>query len=197
MSIVVYLKNKNKCIMCADTQTSCGDEKLIRTQKNNLKISLLKNGLTVGHVGVLNTTEWILANEQWFEFDDKLNKNQIIKKIIPKIIKGLSEASLLIEDKNGLCAMECSLLLAHKNKAFVIYGDFSVYEINNYVAIGSGANFCLPYLNELPTENLGKYLFEMLIENCQHNCSISPPFVSINTSTPSKINLSYSKELRI
>lgn len=197
MSVVVYLKNDEKSILCADTQTSCGDEKIIRTNKNNLKFNVFKNGLIIGHVGILSVTEYVCANNEWFEFKETLSKELIITKIIPKIINGLNQRGMLNKDKNGLCNMDCSLLLIHKNNAFAIYNDFSVYEINNYIALGSGADFCLPYLINAPKQNLGKYLFNMLAENCNHNCTISPPFVSINTNTPHQIKFAYSNELKI
>ena len=197
MSVIAAIKLKNKTILCADTQISCGDEKMHKINKINLKLTVLKNGIIIGHTGFVKNSQYICANEQWFNFEGILTKEYIVTNIIPQIIKGLHEQSLLTKTKNGFYKMESELIIAHKNNLFVVYNDFSVYEINNYVALGAGGNFCLPYLQQLPKTNVSDYLFNMLMDASENYCSISPPFVFINSNKPNNIKIVYDSNFKL
>lgn len=145
MSVVVAIKKDGVVYMGADSQVTRGGTRISLSNPNNFKIWKVKNvpNCLMGHVGTIRDACVIrIINDMVDEIDiinDNINFEFVVTKIVPKIIKTLIYNGFLKEDKI-LEVMDSSFLFAYKDKLFLINSDYSVIEIDDCVAIGSGEN---------------------------------------------------------
>lgn len=189
MSVVAVIKRNSKIIICADSQITKGDERIIITERRNLKLTTLQNGLVIGSCGDLDVTRLIKANHEIFKVDSELTKEHIVLNIVPQLINILKQSKLLTSAESGYIKMDASILLAYKNKVFIVFYDFGVFEINNYAAIGSGGSFCLPFLSSKFSGDIYEHLVDMLQKCSMKNTTVSGPFVFLDLQNPNKIRI--------
>ena len=189
MSLVIARKKDGVIYMGADTQTTFGngDEKRTMLSKGNIKICQLPNGIILGRAGQVHSLQYIWAHPEWFTVpeDGVMTKRHIAENIMPKIYHCFRENDLFDSDgKEDPLTMGSRLLLAYKDTLFLIDGRLGVCSIENYAAIGAGANFVL-YGLEHPDDSKGvreqiKSLLRVGAEFCP---SVSAPFAIVDTAT--------------
>lgn len=145
MSVVVAIKQNGKVYIGADSQVTKGGTRVTLKNSNNYKIWKVANAehCLMGHVGNLRdanlvrlmdslVTDYnVYRNHVGFEF--------VVKKIVPDIVQELTDYGLLKDGKTTDC-LDSSFLFAYKDQLYSINSDRAVIEIDDYVAIGSGAD---------------------------------------------------------
>ena len=142
MSLVIAIKDKDRIVLGADKQGSFGDTKDHAVTKIWPVDEL--PGAIMGGVGSARANQII----QYASIIDKnlINKDIgtdfIICSLAPTIAAGLKANGINIDVKEGdfLQLMPNSFIFAYKDRAWMIMNDLSVTEIEDYLAIGSGAD---------------------------------------------------------
>lgn len=142
MSVIIAIKDKNRVVVGVDSRMSSCDyyfDSYSRRPKAihiNEKRDIIVGG--VGNIGLVDVIKLILAEYPVKEIYS-LDRNYIVKYIIPALVVNVRDYKM--SDKEN--KMDGILLIAVKDKAYVIMGDYSVEEIDGYVAEGSGREAAL------------------------------------------------------
>lgn len=147
MSLVIAIKDKDRIVLGADKQSSIGNNK----DHLATKIWEVPNleGALMGSVGSIRASQII-------QFSDIVDKNAlnseptfdfVVRSLAPTIMATLNANGVkcaIPESPDGDSApcvmMPNSFLFAYKDRAWMIWHDFSVTEIYDYLAIGSGSD---------------------------------------------------------
>jgi ATP-dependent protease HslVU (ClpYQ) peptidase subunit len=143
MSLVLAIKDRDRIILGADKQIS--DSGSGSADHTSTKIWAVEElpGAIMGGVGSARASQII----QYTDIIDKnlINKDVdtsfIIRSLVPTIVASLKANGIDAEIKDGNpCVMlPNSFIFAYKDKAWVIWNDLSVAELDEYLAIGSGS----------------------------------------------------------
>lgn len=156
MSLVVAVKDGDRVYMGADTQTTFGNTVIRRPKLKEgcLKITKMPNGVLLGHTGKLNCAQRLTTQKAWFENlpEEGLTKKFLVQEIVPKFKDNIKAVNGL--DKNG--GAGCSFIVAWKDRLFLLENDFSVFEIADYIAIGTPdyAHYALMQVHQPARERL-------------------------------------------
>lgn len=147
MSLVIAIKDKNRIVLGADKQASFGGAKDHQATKI-WEVSNLE-GAIMGGVGSVRASQIIQYSEiiDKNAFAGEPSIDYIIRNLAPTIAATLNANGVPCEVptdsetgiSGGCVMMPNAFLFAYKDKAWMIWHDLSVTEINDYVAIGSGA----------------------------------------------------------
>jgi 20S proteasome alpha/beta subunit len=142
MSLVIAIKDKDRIVLGADKQASAGGSK----DHTNTKIWQVEDlpGAVMGSVGSARASQII----QYSPIIDKnlirqnIETDYIICVVAPAIAACLKTHGITIEAAPGdMCPlMPNAFIFAYQDKAWMIWNDLSVSEIDEYLAIGSGAD---------------------------------------------------------
>jgi 20S proteasome alpha/beta subunit len=141
MSLVVAIKDKDRIVLGADKQASTGGIK----DHTNTKIWELEElpGAIIGAVGSARASQIV----QYSQVIDKnmigqeIDTEFIVRVLAPTIANGLKANGIVVDSEDAKCdMMPNAFIFAYNDKAWTIWHDLSVSEINEYFAIGSGAD---------------------------------------------------------
>jgi len=144
MSLVIAIRDKDRVVLGADKQISdSGNGSADHTSTKIWVVDELP-GAIMGGVGSARASQII----QYTDIIDKnfINKDVdtgfIIHSLVPTIVASLKANGINAEIKDGdPCVMlPNSFIFAYKDKAWVIWNDLSVAELDEYLAIGSGSD---------------------------------------------------------
>lgn len=144
MSVVIAKKADNKFIVGCDTQVTSG-----QTRGNVTKIFHYKNNpeIVCGVVGslrdlnIFSTMENIL--EETSVRRELVDLDDVIMKTVNNLKSKLKEEGRLIMDKDSGEVMNSELMIAYKDKCYIVNQDFAVTEVDDFAAIGSPEFFAL------------------------------------------------------
>lgn len=142
MSLVVAIKDKGRIVLGADKQASTGGTK----DHTNTKIWKLEElpGAIIGSVGSARASQII----QYSQVIDKnlitenIDTTFVVRILAPTLANGLRANGIVVEaGDGGKCdMMPNAFIFAYKDRAWTIWHDLSVSEIEDYFAIGSGSD---------------------------------------------------------
>ncbi len=142
MSLVIAIRDKDRVVLGADKQVSTGGSK----DHTSTKIWPVEElpGAIMGGVGSARASQII----QYANIIDKnlINKdidtNFIICSLAPTIVAGLKANGINTDVKeDDICTMlPNAFIFAYKDRAWLIWNDLSVTELDEYFAIGSGSD---------------------------------------------------------
>jgi 20S proteasome alpha/beta subunit len=142
MSLVVAIKDKDRIVLGADKQASTGGNK----DHTNTKIWEVEElpGAIIGSVGSARASQII----QYSQIIDKnlLNQNLdtefIVRILAPTLANGLKANGITVDAPEGAKCdmMPNAFIFAYGDRAWTIWHDLSVSEIDKYFAIGSGSD---------------------------------------------------------
>lgn len=172
MSVVAVKIYKDKIEMSADSILVCGDRKEIFFGKHT-KIKEI-NGMIIGTTGTAEEEGlmWLYAQNH-----SPLSDSE--KDILDFFVEFVSWKS----GKSTSTCLDNQYLLIYKNKAFHIH-NFLVLEVDNFSAIGAGADFALAalYLDKTP--------YEAVKVACDLSCYVAEPIITYthhkNINNPNK-----------
>ena len=149
MSVVVAVKEGNKIYMGADSQVTKGGTRTTLKNPNNYKVWKVDgvDKCLMGHVGNLRDGNVVRLMrsviDDYDEFYKRVDYRFVVKYLVPEIVKTLREACYLKASPEYVDFLDSSFLFAYRDKLYSINCDLSVIEIDDYVAIGSGADQAL------------------------------------------------------
>ena len=142
MSLVVAIRDKDRIVLGADKQVSAGDSK----DHTNTKIWPLSElpGAIMGSVGSARASQIIQYAKILDKnmLDEGISTDFIVCSLAPTIAAGLKANGIAVEiAEGGTCEiMPNAFIFAYGGSAWMIWNDLSVTEIDEYFAIGSGAD---------------------------------------------------------
>lgn len=143
MSLVVAVHHKGRIVLGADKQSSTGGNK----EHTSTKIWEVPGlpGAIMGGVGSMRASQIIqyshVVDKNVMDGDD-IDTDFVISSLAPVIAATLKEAGIKIDlEEEGSCPlMPNAFIFAYKDKAWLIWNDLSVSEIEDSLAIGSGSD---------------------------------------------------------
>ena len=189
MSLVIAVKKDGVIYMGADTQTTCGRrEKRAHLSPGYLKLLRLPNGIILGRVGNVHSLQYIWAHPEWFTLpeDGVLTKRHVVNEIIPHIYRCFRDNDLFEKDgKEDPLSMGDALLMAHRDKLFLINDRLGVIQIEHYAAIGAGESFVQYGMEHMDMQNSVLAEIKRLLKIGAECCpSVSGPFALTSTASP-------------
>jgi len=144
MSLVIAIKEKNRIVLGADKQVSVGDSK----DHTNTKIWPVTElpGAIMGSVGSARASQIVqymnIIDKNLIPENQEVSTDFIICSLVPTIAAGLKQNGINVDiPDGGSCElMPNSFIFAYKDRAWMIWNDFSVSEIEGYFTIGSGSD---------------------------------------------------------
>lgn len=144
MSLVIAIKDKDRVVLGSDKQASVGDYK----NHNNTKIWPVQDlqGAIMGSVGTARASQIIqyssVVDKNCLENINNIDTDFIVNSLAPTIATALKANGFNTDaSPDSPCTMiPNSFLFAYKDKAWVIWNDLSVTELEDYLAIGSGSD---------------------------------------------------------
>jgi len=187
MSVVVAIKDGDKIYMGADSQVTKGGTRTTLNNPNNYKIWKVdgSDNCLMGHVGNLRDANVVRLMrdlvDDYDEFYERVNYRFVVKYLVPEIIKTLKEAKFLKLTDDYLNYMESDFLFAYKDKLFLISSDGSVIEINDYVAIGSGASEAIGSLLSTEGQTPEKRIVKAIKSSAANDIYVDYPIIITDT----------------
>lgn len=155
MSLVIAIKDKDRIVLGADKQVSTGGTK----EHTNTKIWEVEElpGAIIGSVGSARASQII-------QYSHVIDKNLvagdidtlfIVKALAPALANSLRNNGIVVDPGDGgKCdMMPNAFIFAYKDRAWTIWHDLSVSEIEDYFAIGSGSEVARGALYATPDKN--------------------------------------------
>ena len=155
MSLVIAIKDKDRIVLGADKQASAGGSK----DHTNTKIWPVEGlkGAVMGSVGSARASQIIQYSKIIDKnlIEDSISTDYIICALVPAIAASLKSHGIILDPASGdTCPlMPNAFLFAYKNRAWMIWNDMSVSELEDYLAIGSGAEVARGALFATPEKN--------------------------------------------
>ena len=142
MSVIVAIKDKSRIVVGVDIRMSSGDTYIDSYPRRPKAIHVnKKRDIIVGGVGNIGLVD--LLKQHVLEYQEKdlytIDRAWIVKYIIPALV--ISVRDYEMTDKEG--KMDGVLMLAIKDRAYIIGGNYSVDEVVKYAAEGSGREAAL------------------------------------------------------
>lgn len=146
MSVVVAIKDKDRFVLGADKQSTCGNLK----SENETKLWTVPEleDAIIGAVGTVRAIQ-LIRYCQLFDkntIPEKLSTRYIVNHVVPWIVKTLqdNQVECSITDSVGkFMTIPASFIIAYKDGCWIINNDLSVSEVYDYTAIGSGNEIAL------------------------------------------------------
>jgi 20S proteasome alpha/beta subunit len=156
MSLVVAIKDKDRIVLGADKQASTGGIK----DHTNTKIWELEElpGAVIGAVGSARASQIIqysqVIDKNMISSNTDIDTEFIVRVLAPTIANGLRNNGVTVDSEDAKCdMMPNAFIFAYKDRAWTIWHDLSVSEINEYFAIGSGSEVARGVLYATPEKN--------------------------------------------
>lgn len=143
MSVVVAIKEKDRVVIGADSQTTRGESKRTSRNPNNFKVWKVRgvDNCIMAHVGRKRNANIIsLMTDLVTEYDvykGYIDFEFVVKRIVPDIKRELVKYGFM-KDDDYYEDLDSRFVFAFQNQLYYINCDGSVVEIDDYVAIGSG-----------------------------------------------------------
>lgn len=176
MSVIIAVKKDDTVYLGADTQITCGTSKINVTTGANTKLFTFDNGVIIGYTGSSIVHQIIIANPEWLDFknEDEFTKEYLITKFIPKLKEAMQLYNYTDDD--------FAFLIVYKSKIYQINEDYTVFNLEHALAIGSGSTAIRLKLSKLNiNDDIESQILEALRFSAQNNSAVGAPFRLVNT----------------
>jgi ATP-dependent protease HslVU (ClpYQ) peptidase subunit len=149
MSVVVAIKKDGIIYLGADSQVSRGGTRTTLSNPNNYKIWAMRDvdNCLMGSVGTLRANNIIKVADDLIpeivDVKEAVSFRFVVKHLVPRMFDELDDYKVLAKDSDDAIHMDASFLLAYHDKLYSIDRYGSVIEVDDFCAIGSGANEAL------------------------------------------------------
>ena len=202
MSVVIAIKENGVTYMAADTQISFGDS------KRHLKSDSLQKvwagtdtpHCIMGGVGLardLNLIRYCTSEliPEASVLKNEINVGTIMLNTVPVIFESIRNYTQLVTGCDKDIPISSEFVLAYKDKVFDIAPDGTVEEIEDYIAIGSGADAALGSLKHTIDEPIYDRLIKALDAAAESNLYVSEPYVYIDTKDGELMDLIFDEDI--
>lgn len=188
MSVVVAIKENGVTYMAADTQVSFGDSKRHLKSDSLQKVWAVADipNCIMGGVGLardLNLIRYCTSEliPEASVLKNEINVGTIMLNTVPAIFESIRTYTQLVTGCDKDIPISSEFLLAYKDKIFDIAPDGTVEEVEDYIAIGSGADAALGSLKHTVDEPIYDRLIKALDAASESNLYVSEPYVCMDT----------------
>ena len=188
MSVVVAIKEGNKVYLGADSQVTKGGTRTTLKNPNNYKVWKVRgtDNCVMGHVGNVRDANIVrLIDGLVTDYDiyrDRIGYEFVVKCIVPDIVSALKNAGFMKDDKH-IDYMDSSYLFAYKDRLFMINTDLCVLEIDDYFAIGSGADQAVGSLLSTEGEDPKTRIIKAIKASAASDIYVDYPIIFVDTET--------------
>lgn len=188
MSVVVAIKQDGVVYLAADTMVTYGDSKRHLNSDSSQKIWKVEDtpNCVMGGAGYLRDINLIryctaeLVPEANVIKDD-INIGVIMLNMVPIIFDAIRNYSKIVDIGDKGTNFNSEFLWAHKDQVFHIMADGLVEEVEEYEAIGSGADAALASLKHTTGEPVYDRLIKAVEAASDISLYVSSPYVVIDT----------------
>lgn len=188
MSVVIAIKENGVTYMAADTQISFGDSKRHLKSDSLQKIWAVADtpNCIMGGVGLardLNLIRYCTSEliPEASVLKNEINVGTIMLNTVPVIFESIRNYTQLVTGCDKDIPINSEFVLAYKDKIFDIAPDGTVEEVEDYIAIGSGADAALGSLKHTTDEPVYDRLIKALDAAAESNLYVSEPYVCMDT----------------
>ena len=188
MSVVVAIKKGDKIYLGADSQVTKGGTRSTLKNRNNYKIWKVRDvdHCLMGHVGNVREANIVRLMDGMIS-DYNVYKNHVdyefvVKKVVPDIISELRSAGY-IKNQEYFDYMDSSFFFAFKKQLYLINSDGCVLEIDDYAAIGSGADQAIGSLLSTEGEDPETRIIKAIKASAASDIYVDYPIILTNTKT--------------
>ena len=188
MSVVVAIKEGNKIYIGADSQVTKGGTRTTLKNPNNYKIWKVDGAdhTLMAHVGNVRDANVVRLMrgliDDYDEYCKRVDYRFVVKYLVPEIIKNLREAKFLKGNQDEYVDfLDSSFLFAYHDYLYFINSDCSVIEIDDYVAIGSGANEAIGSLLSTEGQNPKTRIVKAIKASAASDIYVDYPIVITDT----------------
>lgn len=202
MSVVIAIKENGVTYMAADTQVSFGDSKRHLKSDSLQKIWAVADipHCIMGGVGLardLNLIRYCTSEliPEASVLKNEINVGTIMLNTVPVIFESIRNYTQLVTGCDKDIPISSEFVLAYKDKVFDIAPDGTVEEIEDYIAIGSGADAALGSLKHTIDEPIYDRLIKALDAAAESNLYVSEPYVYIDTKDGELMDLIFDEDI--
>ena len=202
MSVVIAIKENGVTYMAADTQVSFGDSKRHLKSDSLQKIWAVADipHCIMGGVGLardLNLIRYCTSEliPEASVLKNEINVGTIMLNTVPAIFESIRNYTQLVTGCDKDIPINSEFVLAYKDKIFDIAPDGTVEEIEDYIAIGSGADAALGSLKHTIDEPIYDRLIKALDAAAESNLYVSEPYVYIDTKDGELMDLIFDEDI--
>ena len=188
MSVVIAIKENGVTYMAADTQVSFGDSKRHLKSDSLQKIWAVADipHCIMGGVGLardLNLIRYCTSEliPEASVLKNEINVGTIMLNTVPTIFESIRNYTQLVTGSDTDIPINSEFVLAYKDKIFDIAPDGTVEEVEDYIAVGSGADAALGSLKHTINEPVYDRLIKALDAAAESNLYVSEPYVCMDT----------------
>lgn len=188
MSVVIAIKENGVTYMAADTQISFGDSKRHLKSDSLQKVWAVTDTphCIMGGVGLardLNLIRYCTSEliPEASVLKNEINVGTIMLNTVPTIFESIRNYTQLVTGCDTDIPINSEFVLAYKDKIFDIAPDGTVEEVEDYIAIGSGADAALGSLKHTIDEPVYDRLIKALDAASESNLYVSEPYVCMDT----------------
>ena len=188
MSVVIAIKENGVTYMAADTQISFGDSKRHLKSDSLQKVWAVTDTphCIMGGVGLtrdLNLIRYCTSEliPEASVLKNEINVGTIMLNTVPTIFESIRNYTQLVTGCDKDIPINSEFVLAYKDKIFDIAPDGTVEEVEDYIAIGSGADAALGSLKHTTDEPVYDRLIKALDAASESNLYVSEPYVCMDT----------------
>ena len=188
MSVVIAIKENGVTYMAADTQVSFGDSKRHLKSDSLQKVWAVTDTThcIMGGVGLardLNLIRYCTSEliPEAAVLKNDITVGTIMLSTVPIIFESIRNYTQLVTGCDKDIPINSEFLLAYKDKIFDIAPDGTVEEVEDYIAIGSGADAALGSLKHTVDEPIYDRLIKALDAAAESNLYVSEPYVCMDT----------------
>lgn len=188
MSVVIAIKENGKVYMAADTMVTYGDSKRHLTSDSSQKIWAVNDtpNCIMGGAGYLRDINLIRYCTQELVpeaniIKEDINVGTIMINTVPIIFETIKNYATIVDVENKPSQFASSFMWAYKDHLFHIMPDGLVEEIEDYEAIGSGADAALASLKHTTEEPIYTRLIKALDAASNISLYVAEPYVCIDT----------------
>ena len=204
MSVVIAIKENGITYMAADTQVSFGDSKR-HLKSNSLQKVWAVNDIDnciMGGVGLTRDLNLIRYGTHELIPEANVLKNDItvgtiMLETVPVIFDSIRNYTQLVTGSKDEIEIMSEFVIAYNDKLFDISPDGTVEEVEDYIAIGSGADEALGSLKHTYDEPVYSRLIKALDAAAESNLYVSEPYVVIDTKDMELMDLIFDEEENI
>lgn len=202
MSVVIAIKENGVTYMAADTQVSFGDSKRHLKSDSLQKVWAVADipHCIMGGVGLardLNLIRYCTSEliPEASVLKNEINVGTIMLNTVPVIFESIRNYTQLVTGCDKDIPISSEFVLAYKDKVFDIAPDGTVEEIEDYIAIGSGADAALGSLKHTIDEPVYDRLIKALDAAAESNLYVSEPYVYIDTKDGELMDLIFDENI--
>ena len=188
MSVVAAIKQNGKIYIGADSQVTKGGTRLSLSNPNNYKIWRVKGApnCLMASVGALREACVVrIIDNLVKEIDivkDNIDYEYVVDRIVLRIKSELEYFGYIEKDRK-FEGFDSSYLFAYGDKLYYIASDSSVIEIDDCIAIGSGANESIGSLLTSSGEEPVERIIKAIKASAAHDIYVDYPIIISDTET--------------